>query len=987
MIAAEAVASSYERRSGGRRDHVAASSSSVASSTSSLWGDVFGKDLAVGGEPLVLLGMGDEYPHNYEPEPSSANSSWHAEPPPAPIRTSPPARQAQPTPSRYAGALSGRALDRYASDTEVDDTIARILGRRGGDALGGGWMEPPEDEVPHRSPVRDLELERERRERERAEAQERLERQERQQREHALAVQRMMEEERDRLNESRIAALQQRSHDPQPTTSSSSSSSSSSSLSSSPAPSSLSFAPSSPASSLAAVRKTLAEARSQQQRPAAVPIRLPRSPTPPATPASAPMPSPPRPPASQGGSTAGQLEFYASLLSHEDAATRFGAAIKVHELVSVLPAAEAAPVVAQGLVDVLSDFRLNEDRLTLVVIETIACLGPVMENASSILVLVLRDRSMLHLFEACVACLVALGPVGLGFLLDIAGEGTTASDEAVLNLIIANPGVQAFAVVPILSGELTQPDHGRRSSAVHALARLHRGVPLRSLPRLLDTLIAGTADRLAVALLARSIGVRGEQALCHLAVHDPSPSVRSACFTAISSKSLGVEPGRRPLRVLVSRDAVANVNPGAVPVVLDRADGRPEEILWVDVREFVFQLRRAIDEEREEMRDAVYSINRALDDEEEGGGASEGGVERAAPQVEAAVQTLLLGLRDRDPTVREVVVDRLSFVYMEPAVASGRVVPALLRSLADPGNRVRASAARTLGNLGPGVCTPTVLAAVVELVKDSFYKARFEASAAIGKFGRAAANAVPVLVKALRAGSIKRMEVASDLCALGRPGVQALLDIIADAQCNIQVRIGAAQGLAQVPAGSPLIHEVADALYRACADRQPLLRRALLESLGTLAKSTGEGVPFLRARSFLPFVYTFLRDPDVAVREVAACVLGYSGSAGELMLIEGLLKDQNPVIRSTAAYGLMHVGPDAIRSLLLGMHDSDPAVRLVVAKAIETIGSPAILHCVQAKGDESQRALRVAIDEVFASPYPMLPSLESLLQDLQARLK
>jgi len=40
------------------------------------------------------------------------------------------------------------------------------------------------------------------------------------------------------------------------------------------------------------------------------------------------------------------------------------------------------------------------------------------------------------------------------------------------------------------------------------------------------------------------------------------------------------------------------------------------------------------------------------------------------------------------------------------------------------------------------------------------------------------------------------------------------------------------------------------------------------------------------------------------VRETAAEMLARSGAHGELLLIEGILKDMNPMIRAAAAYPL-----------------------------------------------------------------------------------
>jgi hypothetical protein len=51
------------------------------------------------------------------------------------------------------------------------------------------------------------------------------------------------------------------------------------------------------------------------------------------------------------------------------------------------------------------------------------------------------------------------------------------------------------------------------------------------------------------------------------------------------------------------------------------------------------------------------------------------------------------------------------------------------------------------------------------------------------------------------------------------------------------------------------------------------------------------------------------------------------GPQGELLFIEGLTKDKNPRIRKHCAVGLGQIGSTTFRTLLLGFHDCDSAVR------------------------------------------------------------
>ena len=63
------------------------------------------------------------------------------------------------------------------------------------------------------------------------------------------------------------------------------------------------------------------------------------------------------------------------------------------------------------------------------------------------------------------------------------------------------------------------------------------------------------------------------------------------------------------------------------------------------------------------------------------------------------------------------------------------------------------------------------------------------------------------------------------------------------------------------------------------------------------------------------------------------CIRSF-GAQGELLFIEGVTKDKNPVIRKECAYGLGDIGSSTFRTLLLALHDSNRAVRTAAGEAI-----------------------------------------------------
>lgn len=94
------------------------------------------------------------------------------------------------------------------------------------------------------------------------------------------------------------------------------------------------------------------------------------------------------------------------------------------------------------------------------------------------------------------------------------------------------------------------------------------------------------------------------------------------------------------------------------------------------------------------------------------------------------------------------------------------------------------------------------------------------------------------------------------------------------------------------------------------------VRKSCLITLEKLrSKSQGNNITYLKSRNILPLFYFFLQDPSSEIRDVTSDKFSvivqmalqsiYSfGPQGELMLIEGLAKDKNPLIRSECAKGL-----------------------------------------------------------------------------------
>ena len=84
---------------------------------------------------------------------------------------------------------------------------------------------------------------------------------------------------------------------------------------------------------------------------------------------------------------------------------------------------------------------------------------------------------------------------------------------------------------------------------------------------------------------------------------------------------------------------------------------------------------------------------------------------------------------------------------------------------------------------------------------------------------------------------------------------------------------------------------------------------------------------YLQPKNLLPFFYKCLADKSPQVRECALLCIKNFGAHGELLFIEGVSKESNPVLRAECALGLGSIGPQTFRSLLLALHDEHQIVK------------------------------------------------------------
>ena len=108
------------------------------------------------------------------------------------------------------------------------------------------------------------------------------------------------------------------------------------------------------------------------------------------------------------------------------------------------------------------------------------------------------------------------------------------------------------------------------------------------------------------------------------------------------------------------------------------------------------------------------------------------------------------------------------------------------------------------------------------------------------------------------------------------------------------------------------------------------------------------------------------------------------------MFIEGVTKESNPVIRVQCAKGLGKIGSSTFRTLLLTLHDPNPAVKEAVCTAILKNTTPESVFQNFADKEHQRQSLLCSIQEVLMSDkivnldsdiFLYLSKLSRLLED------
>ena len=240
---------------------------------------------------------------------------------------------------------------------------------------------------------------------------------------------------------------------------------------------------------------------------------------------------------------------------------------------------------------------------------------------------------------------------------------------------------------------------------------------------------------------------------------------------------------------------------------------------------------------------------------------------------------------------------------------------------------------------------------LIKYIKSNIWKVKRNSIYALSKFGIVASEeAIPLLSKLLIDSPINKTIIAEAIISMGNYGEMKLLEIIDKHNSNDKLISSIAKSFSYINLNSVNLGNIIQFLcHQLNNSLSPDIRKNCLFSLRKLSNKLYKNNPninnnedmennnyvLLSEKNLIPIFYENLKDKEFEIQKYAIdCILEF-GPTGELIFIEGLLKDKSPIIRCNCAIGLCLSGVHTLRTLIhKGLFDVNPSVRTNIQKAI-----------------------------------------------------
>ena len=237
---------------------------------------------------------------------------------------------------------------------------------------------------------------------------------------------------------------------------------------------------------------------------------------------------------------------------------------------------------------------------------------------------------------------------------------------------------------------------------------------------------------------------------------------------------------------------------------------------------------------------------------------------------------------------------------------------------------------------------------LLKYVQSDIWKVRISALFALSKLGvLVAEKAIPILTKLLMESPINKAIISEVMITMGNLGENKLLEIIDKNSKNDKLVSSITKSFSYINLNSSNIDYIIQLLcQKLYSNPSAIIRKNCLFSLRNLSNrlkkynpdinfSENDKYIYLTEKNIIPLFYEKLKDKEFKIQKYAIdCILEY-GPKGELIFLEGLLKDKSPIVRLNCAIGLCLSGVHTFRTLInKGLFDNNKSVRTNIQGAI-----------------------------------------------------
>jgi hypothetical protein len=246
---------------------------------------------------------------------------------------------------------------------------------------------------------------------------------------------------------------------------------------------------------------------------------------------------------------------------------------------------------------------------------------------------------------------------------------------------------------------------------------------------------------------------------------------------------------------------------------------------------------------------------------------------------------------------------------------------------------------------------------LIKFTQSNIWKVKRNAIFSLSKFGIVASQqAIPILSKLLIETPMNKTIIAEAMVSMGDLGENKLLEIIDKNKnysnnYNDKLISSITKSFSYINLNSSNIDNIIQFLcYQLNNNFSSIIRKNCLYSLRKLSNRLTKNNPnikynenieennnyvYLTEKNLIPIFYEKLKDKEFEIQKYAIdCILEF-GPKGELIFIEGLLKDKSPIVRCNCAIGLCLFGVHTLRTLInKGLFDINPSVRTNIQRAI-----------------------------------------------------